>query len=170
LADGTTFNVPVNVTVMIDEGAVFKLRGANIDVGSASPLVSRGGASLQVLGTPTGKVTFTSYHDDTIGGNSDNADRVPAGGQWGGLVLRKDSDAASKKAFVNTISQADIRYGGGVVSVDSKSESFAPIQLESTRPTIAFNTITKSAGAAIAGSGRNCAATGCSTTRPTACS
>ncbi|NDC63034.1 MAG: hypothetical protein EBZ59_03405, partial [Planctomycetia bacterium] len=150
LADGATFNVPAGVTVMIDEKAIFKLRGANIDVGSSSPLVSRGGASLQVLGTPDNKVTFTSYHDDSVGGNADSVDRAPAGGEWGGIVLRQDSDAASKKAFVNTIGQAVIRFGGGSVLVDSQLDAFAPIQLESTRPTIAFNTITRSAGAAIA--------------------
>jgi hypothetical protein len=149
LADGATFNVPAGVTVMIDEGAVFKLRAAVIDVGSASTLVSRAGASLQVLGTPGKNVTFTSYHDDLIGGNSDGAGPAVTGGQWGGIVLRSDSDSATKKAFVNSVSQATIRYGGGQVLVDSKLGSFAPIQLESTRPTLAFNTITNSAGAAI---------------------
>jgi hypothetical protein len=149
LADGATFNVPAGVTVMIDEGAVFKLRAAVIDVGSASTLVSRAGASLQVLGTPGKNVTFTSYHDDSIGGNSDGAGPAVTGGQWGGIVLRSDSDSATKQAFVNSVSQATIRYGGGQVLVDSKLGSFAPIQLESTRPTLAFNTITNSAGAAI---------------------
>lgn len=61
-----------------------------------------------------------------------------------------DSDSATKKAFVNSISQATITYGGGQVLVDSKLDSFAPLQLESSRPTLAFNTIQNSAGAAIA--------------------
>ncbi|MFM8530818.1 MAG: DVUA0089 family protein, partial [Ilumatobacteraceae bacterium] len=43
LADGGSFNVPAGVTVMIDAGAVFKLRATNIDVGSSSQLVSRAG-------------------------------------------------------------------------------------------------------------------------------
>ena len=149
LADGSTLSVPEGVTVMIDEGAVFKLRAAVIDVGSSSALVSRAGASLQVLGTPGKNVTFTSYHDDSIGGNSDGAGPAVTGGQWGGIVLRSDSDSATKKAFVNSVSQATIKYGGGQVLIDSKRDSFAPIQLESTRPTLAFNTITNSAGAAI---------------------
>ncbi|NQW46726.1 MAG: hypothetical protein HQ464_03045, partial [Planctomycetes bacterium] len=150
LADGATLNVPKGVTLMIDEGAVLKLRAAVIDVGSSSQIVSRAGASLQVLGTPDNNVKFTSYHDDSIGGNSDGVGPVAAGGQWGGIALRKDSDSASKKAFVNSISEASITYGGGQVLVDSVLDSFAPIRLESTRPTLAFNTITKSAGAAIA--------------------
>jgi len=150
LADGGSFNVPAGVTVMVDAGAIFKLRAANIDVGSSSQLVSRAGAALQVLGTPANRVTFTSYHDDSIGGNSDSVGPVPSGGNWGGIVLRQDSDVASKKSFVNVIGQTDFRYGGGQVLVDSQLDSFAPVQIESTRPTVLFNTVTASAGAAIA--------------------
>lgn len=151
LSDGATFNVPRGVTAIIDEGAVLKLRGAVIDVGSAStqPSESRAGASLQVLGTPHRQVRFTSYHDDQWGGNSDGTGPAAAGGQWGGIVLRQDSDVASKLSFVNAITNAEFRYGGGQVSVNSQLRSFTPIQLESTRPTIAFNRITQSAGAAI---------------------
>ena len=39
LRDGATFDVPAGVTVMIDAGAVIKLRAAIIDVGSSSPSV-----------------------------------------------------------------------------------------------------------------------------------
>jgi hypothetical protein len=156
LRDGQTFNVPAGVTVMMDGGATFKLRSANIDVGSSSPLVSRANAAIQVLGIPATRtfagrpVTFTSWHDDTIGGDSDGVGTAVQGGQWGGIVLRQDSDVASKRAFVNSISGAEIRYGGGQVRVDSDIKSFAPIQIESTRPTVLFNTIVNSAGAGIA--------------------
>ncbi len=150
LPDGATFNVPQGVTVMIDQGAILKLRAANIDVGSSSSFPSRAGASLQVMGTPDNEVKITSYHDDAIGGDSDGFGPAVSGGQWGGIVHRGDSDSATKKVFVNSISHAAISYGGGQVLVDSKLDSFAPIQLESARPTLAFNTIRNSAGAAIA--------------------
>ncbi len=151
LQDGATFNVPAGVTVIIDRAATFKLRNAIIDVGSSSELVSRAGAALQVLGVPNRPAVFTSWHDDSVGGDSDGPSMGAAdGGQWGGIVFRGDSDAGSRSAFVNAISNADIRYGGGEVVVDSKVERFAPIQLESSRPTVVFNTITNSAGAAIA--------------------
>ena len=159
LADGATFNVPAGVTAMIDGGAVFKLRAANIDVGSSSALVSREGAALQVLGTPGNTVKFTSYHDDLIGGNSDGVGPAVTGGQWGGLVFRENSDfhpssgvmsdPTTKQAFVNSVSLAEISYGGGQVNVDAQLDAFAPIQIENTRPTLAFNTILNSAGAAI---------------------
>ena len=41
LSDGKTMDVPKGVAVMIDAGAVFKLRGANIDVGSSTQNVDR---------------------------------------------------------------------------------------------------------------------------------
>ena len=52
LADGHTLEIPAGVTVMVDEGAVFKLRRARIGAGSSSPTIDRSGAALQVLGTP----------------------------------------------------------------------------------------------------------------------
>ncbi|MEI6504403.1 MAG: hypothetical protein WCO90_00805, partial [Planctomycetota bacterium] len=149
LPDGADFVVPANVTVMIDEGAVFKLRAQVIDVGSSTSLVSRAGAALQVLGTPLNQVQFTSYHDDSIGGDSDGVGPVRSGGQWGGLVIRSDADSASERVFLNSISQAVMQYGGGQVLVNGQLQSFAPIHLVSARPTLTFNTIRFSAGAAL---------------------
>ena len=150
LADGVTLTVPGGVTVMIDESAVFKLRTSIIDVGSASQNAPRANAALQVLGTPGRNVVFTSFHDDTIGGNSDLITQAPTGGHWGGIVFREDSDSATAGVFVNSVTHASLRYGGGSVTVSGRSQQvYAPIHLETTRPTIAFNTITNTAGAAI---------------------
>ncbi len=148
LDDGATLNVPAGVTVMVDEGAIFKLSKAIIDVGTSSQASSRAGAGLQVLGIPQNRVTFTSYHDDTVGGDSDGFGPEPSGGQWGGLVFRSDSDVGGS-AFLNSVSNADIRFGGGSVVVDSRLQPFTPIHLETSRPTIVFNEITNSAGAAV---------------------
>ena len=149
LADGATFNVPKGVTVMVDEGAALKLRAAVINVGSSSGLVSRAGAAFQVLGTPAARVRFSSYHDDTLGGDSDGVGPAVQGGQWGGIVLRQDSDSPTGKVFLNSISIASLKYGGGNVFVDSELQAFAPIHVVSTRPTLAFNEIMASAGPAI---------------------
>ena len=149
LADGTSFIVPAGVTVMIDAGAVFKFRNQVIDVGSSSPIVPRAGAAVQVLGTPGSGVQFTSYHDDSLGGNSDGVGPAVGGGQWGGIIFRRDSDSATRRVFLNSVSNANFRYGGGQVLIDGSLQSIAPLHLESSRPSIAFNTVSDSAGAAI---------------------
>ncbi len=162
LEDGDSLIVPRGVTVMIDAGATFKLRGANIDVGSSSPLVDRSGASLQVLGTPNDNVRFTSYHDDTVGGDSDRFGPAANGGQWGGIVFRGDSDFAKDRVlgtlggprnndtvFLNTVANASIRYGGGPVTVDGFEQNYAPLHLESTRPSLVFNSLTDNSCAPI---------------------
>lgn len=163
LSDGAFFAIPRNVTVMIDAGAVLKARAVNVDVGSSSGLVSRAGAALQVLGTPTSNVQFTSYHNDAIGGNTDGTGPLVNGGQWGGLVFRGDSDstvveaATGKKAFLNSVNGATLTYGGGEVGPIGNSSSYSPIHIDSrrydgaapagTRPAITNNTIRFSSGA-----------------------
>ena len=150
LADGTTFNVPQGVTVMVDAAAVFKLQGAIVDVGSSSVNIDRSQSALQILGTPTSNVLFTSFHDDSLGGDSDGVSTGPAPGHWGGLVFRQDSDSNSPaNVYLNTVNQGDLRYGGGQVTVNSQLQVFDPVHLVHERPTITYNTIRFSADAAI---------------------
>ncbi len=149
LADGETMDVPQGVTVMIDAGAVIKLRDTNIDVGRSSPTIDRSAAALQVLGTPAARVIFTSFHDDTAGGISDAPNVQPAPGDWGGLVFRDESDREDQAIFLNYVNQASIRYGGGQIVVDSVRSIYNPIHIESARPTIANNRIRFSADAAM---------------------
>jgi len=150
LADGTNLNVPQGVTVMVDAGAVFKLKGAIVDAGTAAVNIDRSQAALQVLGLPGNNVFFTSFHDDSLGGDSDGVSTGPAPGQWGGLVFRQDSDSTSPaNVYLNTVNQADLRYGGGQVTVNSQLQVFNPIHLVHERPSITYNTIQFSADAAI---------------------
>ncbi len=86
LPDGSTMQVPKGVTVMIDAGALFRLRRANIDVGSKAQGVDQAEGHLQVLGTPTTRVFFTSYN--TRPGQPD----APRAGDWGGIVFRNELD------------------------------------------------------------------------------
>ena len=55
-SDPASLKIPAGVTMMIDAGAIIKLRGANIDVGSSAVNDPRQGGALQVLGTPAGPV------------------------------------------------------------------------------------------------------------------
>lgn len=152
--DGSTFQVPQGVTVMIDAGAVFKTRSAIFNVGSSQGNTFSGGA-LQVLGTPFSKVSFTSLANDSVGGHSDPpVFSGPRAGDWGGLVFRQDSDAqfldsTGKPIFLNSVNQSNITYGGGQVSDGSVLQVFDPVHMVTSRPTIWFNTITNSADSAI---------------------
>jgi len=161
LSDGTKFEVPRGVSVMIDAGAVIKLRGANVNAGTILEPLFRTGGSLQVLGTSArdaqgrdiGSVHFTSYYDTTIGKNL-GGNKNPVGrGDWGGLVFRDDSDREADGVFMNYVNQARISYGGGSVSINGEAITFNPIHLIKSRPTITFNTITNSQDAAVSANG-----------------
>lgn len=149
LSDGRTFQVPRGVTVMIDEGAVLKLANALIDVGTSAVGLSRDHAAVQLLGTPRHDVILTSYADDSVGGDSDGFSDGPNPGDWGGVVFRNDSDHEEQGIFLNYVSHADLRYGGGKVTINSVEDVFTPLHLVEARPTVMFSRISQSADAAI---------------------
>ena len=149
LPDGSTFRVPQGATVMIDAGALLKLQAAIIDVGSSAQGIDRRAGALQVLGTPQTPVSFRSFRDDTAGGNSDGISDGARPGDWGGLVLRNDSDHEQDGIFLNWINHANMEAGGGRVTVGSVEETFTPIHMVSARPGISHNTIRLSADAGI---------------------
>ncbi len=93
-ADGSTFDIPKNTTVMVDAGAIIKVTRARIGVGSTTISVDRSGGALQVMGIPrlidttgrvitdsngapiAGNVLFTSINDRIgVGSNRDTAPR-----------------------------------------------------------------------------------------------
>ncbi len=177
LVDGSTLNVPKDVRIIIDAGAIIKLSGARIGVGSVSPSIDASNASLQILGTPTivtsnglpardatnqiipGSVYFTSLNDRTIGNGSSTASGpVARPGDWGGIDLRGDLDSADESrrnredegVFLNHIQFANLRFGGGAVSIGGRQTVVSPIDMALTRATIINSRITNSADAAIA--------------------
>ncbi len=149
LEDGVLVQLPPEVTMMVDAGAVFKLQAANIDIGSSAQGINRAESALQVLGTPFDQVHFRSFRDDTIAGDSDGASAGQAGGDWGGLVFRDDSDREADGIFLNSVSFADIQHGGGEVLVDSVRGNYAAIHMIAARPTVAHNVLRHNAGGAI---------------------
>ena len=174
LSDGATMDVPRGVTTMIDAGAVFKLRSARIGAGSSNLSIDRSDGVLQVLGAPVlldaagnalrnasgaraeGRVFFTSWLDQSIGFDTFAPETTPSPGNWGGISLRRDIDTAAGRRdlenegiFLQYLSHADIRFGGGTVTVDSIPQSVNPIELLGTRATITDNLITRSSSAAI---------------------
>lgn len=149
LRDGATLEVPQGVTVMVDAGALFKLREANFDVGTSLEGVDRSQGALQILGTPTKQVSFYSFRNDAVGGDSDGPGAGASPGDWGGLVFRADSDSEEDGIFLNWVNNATIIGGGGRLLVGSVEETFTPIHLIGSRPAISNNTIRFSADAAI---------------------
>ncbi|WP_153557672.1 tandem-95 repeat protein [Roseimaritima sediminicola] len=169
LEDGAAMEVPQGVTTMIDAGAVFRFRNSRISVGSSDLLVDRSDGALQVLGTPRlldvngnvtsedGSVIFTSTRDRSAGQALPANSPPAAPGDWGGLVFRSDFDDAQGRLnledegiFLQYVNHADIRFGGGGnVKVGGFQQIVNPIQIIDTRPTITFNRISRSAGAAM---------------------
>ncbi|MEM6472147.1 MAG: hypothetical protein AAF802_21475, partial [Planctomycetota bacterium] len=175
LEDGTTMELPADVQLVIDSGAILKFSRARIGVGSVAPTVDISGSNLQVLGTPTlinsgglpardatgaiipGSVFFTSINDSTVGiGNQlNNADPQP--GDWGGIDFFGELDAADELRtdleregiFLNHIQYADLRFGGGAVTVGGNPIAISPIELSTTRATVINSSISQSADAAI---------------------
>ncbi|TWU06030.1 tandem-95 repeat protein [Stieleria varia] len=120
LEDGRVMEVPKGVTTMIDAGAILKLRGSYIMVGSSTLQVDRSGGALQILGTPrlVGLSHSNQPVETTLVGNADNtiasyddgsviitsirdrvADTAAAGtgnnaaaGDWGGIIYRRELD------------------------------------------------------------------------------
>lgn len=148
-ADGAEFLVPQGTTVMVDSGALFKMRRANLAAGSSSTGIDRSAGAIQVLGVPGRPVYFRSLRDDTVGGDSDGVGPAATGGDYGGIVFRSDSDLEDDGIFLNWVNHADLDRGGGKVPVESREEVFAPIHMVDARPTVSFNRITQSAGAAL---------------------
>ena len=177
LQDGSTLNLPKDVNMVIDAGAVLKFNRARLGVGSVSPLIDLSNSSLQVLGTPTlidanglpirdaanaiipGSVFFTSINDDSVGaGNVGQFTPSPSPGDWGGIDFRGDLDTADEQrrnreneaVFLNHLQYIDMRYGGGSVSIGGQEVVVSPVDMAVTRATIINSIITRSADAAIA--------------------
>ena len=150
--DGRRLDIPKGVTVMVDAGAIFKLERSGILVGSTAVAIDHSKAAFQVLGTPDADVTFTSTSDDLV-------NNTGVRGQWGGIVFASRFDKAEGRdiyedegIFLNHVTHANIRYGGGIVNVASVPQALAPIDIRDDRPTIRFNQITENGVAAIAAS------------------
>ncbi len=113
LSDGTRFEVPRGVTVMVDAGAILKLRGANVNAGSGRPHKHRSlaRALCKCWGRQPIRCTSPRYYDNSIGTPVSNLPGV-AKGNWGGIVFRNDSDLESNGVFLNYVNMARVSYGG----------------------------------------------------------
>ncbi len=93
LNDGSA-SVPFNTDLVFTAGSILKLSNASL-------FVQNQGSSLQVKGgpNPSQQVIFTSYLDDSAGGdsNGDGSSSAPQGGDWGGIVFRNFNDTSTDR-------------------------------------------------------------------------
>ncbi len=156
LDDGRDLIVPRGVTVMVDAGAVFKMLGSRIAVGSGDAGVDASAGAFQVLGVPHLPVFFTSLNDPNAGLEFNPLLPAPVAGDWGGIDIRNGNDRSEGRVeleregiFLNYISGADVRYGGGQVRIDGQLVPIAPVRLDAARPTLINNSFRFNADAAI---------------------
>ncbi|QDV22465.1 DVUA0089 family protein [Aureliella helgolandensis] len=157
LSDGLTLQVPQGVSMQVDAGAIFKLQGSRISVGSLSASIDQSLSSLQILGTPAQSVQFTSFKDQSQGIDTNPINTTPVQGDWGGIDFHGDVDRIEGRGdyerqgiFLNYVAHADLRYGGGQITVSTPSPTVSPINMSESRPTLLYNTIRLSSDAAMA--------------------
>ncbi|MFV2043853.1 MAG: DUF6531 domain-containing protein [Anaerolineales bacterium] len=124
--------IAIDKTLGVDPGVIVKFApNRSITVNGA----------LRVLGTAADPVYFTSYRDDSIGGDT-NGDGASTGvrGDWNTILFADTSNDA-----ISLIENAELRYGG-----DSNWQNlFGSITLNEASPTIRNTQITESQYCAI---------------------
>ena len=101
--------VPAMTTLVFQPGSTLKLENASL-------LVQNQGSALEALGSGSSRVTFTSYADDSIGGdtNHDGSNTAPRAGDWGGILFRNFDQDNRASTFPGQIPIT------GVASVDNR--------------------------------------------------
>ncbi|WZO99777.1 Ig-like domain-containing protein [Isosphaeraceae bacterium EP7] len=146
LNDGSA-SVPAMTTLVMTTGTTVKMQNASL-------LVQQNGAALQLQGSQLGtdRVTFTSYADDTISGdtNRDGSSSAPQGGDWGGIVFRKYNNSGRNTSFtvdgvlpstagaddvMSSLVFANLLYGGGTVP-QTVGTRYDTVTLFNSRPTM----------------------------------
>src|SRR5262249_12116481 len=81
-------SVPFDTTLVFTAGSSLKSQNASL-------FVQNQGSAIQALGGQINPVNFTSFANDSVGGdtNGDGANTLPAPGDWGGVVLRNFDQA-----------------------------------------------------------------------------
>jgi len=115
------YQIPKNVTLNIEAGVVLKI----MLVQPENMLVD---GKLNLQGTEEEPVVFTSFNDDSYGGdtNGDGNLSTPSPGDWGSIAIRNDLEDTP-------IQNAKFRFGGGD---DGSGGDNGVLKLEGVSPVI----------------------------------
>ena len=95
--------ISAGTELILEEGIILKFRGSYYE-----GIYVHGG--LSAIGTAGQKIIFTSFKDDSAGGdtNNDGSSTVPGNTDWDGISYYPEGDDA-----VNKLIYCELRYGGG---------------------------------------------------------